>query len=158
MLAARYDLAVLAVVRLLGAVSVAAAFAATPATAGSRRLGAFTTPSGNIVCVYSVASSARASSMECGIQSGLKPAPRNTCSELDYSGKRVSLQATGRPVPVVCAGDPGPFLSLRSARVLAYGSAWRSGGLSCSSQRIGLTCRNRSGHGFFLSRGHWRAF
>jgi hypothetical protein len=44
------------------------------------------------------------------------------------------------------------------ARVLAYGKTWAGEGLRCTSAEIGLTCRNRDGHGFFLSRERWRAF
>jgi hypothetical protein len=125
--------------------------------AGGATTGVFKTPSGNIVCGYSV-TAAHGASVECGIRSGLRPAPRNTCTDLDYSGKRVSLTATGRAAPVVCAGDPGPFLFAARARVLAYGRSWRGGGIACTSRRTGLTCRNRRGHGFFLSRARWRSF
>jgi hypothetical protein len=61
---------------------------------------------------------------------------------------------------VLCAGDPGPLLPQidAAAKVLAYGSAVRIGGISCTSATAGLSCRNRSGHGFFLSRERWRMF
>lgn len=147
--------------RILALALVAAALAAsgpTRAQTATPRIGYFKTPSGNIVCGHSVAASARETSVECGIRSGLKPAPRNTCTDLDYSGKRVGLTALGRAVPVVCAGDPGPFLFASRARVLAYGRTWRGGGIACTSRRTGLTCRNRRGHGFFLSRARWRSF
>ena len=41
---------------------------------------------------------------------------------------------------------------------LAYGKkyAWR--GITCTSAATGLTCRNRSGHGFFLSRARQTTF
>jgi len=42
------------------------------------------------------------------------------------------------------------------ARVLDYGTTWSGGGVRCTSAATGLTCRNRSGHGFFLSRERWR--
>ena len=142
----------------LVAALVVAAGAALGATASAARNGTFKTPSGNIVCGYVVAASARDTFVECGIKSGLRPAPRNTCTDLDYSGKRVGLTATGRAVPVVCAGDPGPFLFAARAHVLAYGRTWRGGGITCTSRRTGLTCRNRGGHGFFLSRERWRKF
>ena len=125
---------------------------ALAATQGQAKNGAFKTPSGNIVCGYGGAA------IECGIRSGLKPAPKNTCTDLDYTNKRVSLTATGRAVPVTCAGDPGPFLVAANARVLGYGTSWRGRGITCTSRRIGLTCKNRKGHGFFLTRAHWRAF
>jgi hypothetical protein len=140
------------------ALVVSAAVVAGAAKGTSWKYGAFKTPSGNIVCGYGVSASGRSASIGCGIKSGLRPAPRNTCTDLDYSGKAVSLNATGRARPVVCAGDPGPFLVEAKARVLGYGKSWRGGGISCTSRRAGLTCTNRRGHGFFLSREHWRAF
>jgi uncharacterized protein DUF6636 len=144
--------------RVVAAVLLAAALAAGPAGASGQRYGAFKTPSGNIICGSGYGGAMNPAFVECGIASGLKPAPKNTCTDIDYSGKRVSLTATGRAVPVVCAGDPGPFLSLRTARVLAYGQSWNGPGITCTSRRKGLTCRNLRGHGFFLSRKHWRSF
>ena len=120
--------------------------------------GAFKTPSGNIVCGYSIAPLGDAS-MECGIKSGLKPPPpRVSCSAGDPNDKRLSLTATGRAFPVTCAGDPGPFLVESKAGVLGYGRTWAGGGISCASATTGLTCKNRVGHGFFLSRERWRLF
>jgi len=137
---------------LISAVSAPNASPARP------RYGAFETPSRNIVCGYAIGSDGVAS-MECGIKSGLKPPPRRIhCLAGDPNDKRVSLRSTGRAAPVLCAGDPGPFLVESKARVLAYGRTWSAGGISCSSRTIGLTCRNRSGRGFFLSRQSWRTF
>jgi hypothetical protein len=125
-----------------------------PAAGGVARNGSFKTPSGNIVCGHSVPPDTRDTAVGCGIQSGLKPTPRNTCTDLDYSGKRMSLRASGRAVIDLCAGDPGPFLLTATAPVLGYGSSWRGGGITCTSRRAGLTCRNGSGHGFFMSRAN----
>jgi len=120
---------------------------------GASPSGTFKTPSGNIICQYG------GSAIECGIKSGLKPPPpRVACSAGDPTDKRVSLTATGRAVPVTCAGDPGPFLFEAKASVLAYGQTWSGGGITCSSAASGLTCKNRVGHGFFLSRERWRTF
>jgi hypothetical protein len=41
---------------------------------------------------------------------------------------------------------------------LAYGNAWKHGVFTCSSAVTGVTCRNRAGHGLFVSRQSWRAF
>jgi hypothetical protein len=120
--------------------------------------GAFKTPSGNIVCGWGTAPGSPAS-IECGVKSGLKPPPKPIpCSAGDPTDTRVSLTAAGRAVPVRCAGDPGPFVSEAKASVLGYGQTWSAGGISCSSATTGLTCKNRIGHGFFLSRERWRTF
>lgn len=122
--------------------------------------GFFATPSGNIVCLYLDGKGVPTALLECGIKSGLRPAPPRgaDCRVLDYVGNRVILTVSGRAQPVACAGDAGPFAAPTTPPALAYGSRWRGGGLSCSSQRTGLTCRNPAGHGFFLSRAAWRSF
>jgi Family of unknown function (DUF6636) len=38
------------------------------------------------------------------------------------------------------------------APILAFGETWRGGAYRCTSRRAGVTCRNRSGHGWFLGR------
>ena len=42
-------------------------------------------------------------------------------------------------------GDP-------KAPVLAYGKTKRAGPFTCTSRRTGLSCHNRNGHGFTVSR------
>ena len=42
--------------------------------------------------------------------------------------------------------------------ILRYGKRWRWHGIVCTSRLAGLTCRNRSGHGWFLSRQRQRIF
>jgi hypothetical protein len=129
--------------------------------ADSSKSGAFKTPSANIVCEYFIQIGSRASesSVGCVIRSGLKPAPpRRPCQEGGYAGDRVYLGVTGRVRVPSCAGDPGPYVSVNTARVLGYGKTWSGGGFRCTSAESGLTCRNTSGHGFFLSRERWRPF
>jgi hypothetical protein len=125
------------------------------------RSGYFKTPSGNIVCFHSPGPVDRPIAfLGCGIRTGLKPAPpRRPCENGGYAGDRVEMFATGRVRVPTCAGDPGPFTGLVvGARVLGYGKTWSGGGISCRSAFAGLTCRNRSGHGFFLSRARFRRF
>ena len=127
------------------------------------RTGHFKTPSGNIVCFHSPGpADRRVTLVVCGIKTGLRPKPPYTarCRELglDYNADRISLEATGRASPSSCAGDAGPLLGARGARVLGYGKTWSGGGITCRSAFSGLTCRNRSGHGFVLSRTRWRRF
>ena len=120
----------------------------------------FETPSGNILCAYSVGQSN--SIVGCVIRSGWNPPlPRRGpgCSRSYF----VDLLTTGRVRPggSVCKGedDPeGPYIGIENAWVLSYGRTWSGVGIRCTSAATGLTCRNQSGHGFFLSRERWRAF
>ena len=105
----------------------------------------FHTPSGNIGCAYSADPSFGGPSLRCDILSGLKPKPKRACS-LDLTG--FSLRPTGR-AGVVCAGDTAVD---RRSPLLGYGKRWSRGGFTCTSSKAGLRCRNRSAHGFFLSR------
>jgi hypothetical protein len=134
--------------------------AVTPARASTT--GYFKTPSGNIVCLYIVGTAADRPLVECGIKTGLKPPPSRNgrgCKYSDYQGDRVELLATGPAHAIACAGDVGPFAGLVvGAQVLSYGKTWSGSGFRCASAVTGLTCRNKSGHGFFLSRAHWRSF
>ena len=123
--------------------------------------GSFKTPSSNIVCDHFIHIGSRASesNVGCAIKSGLRPAPpRRPCQEGGYAGDRVYLGVTGGVRVPSCAGDPGPYVSVDRARVLGYGKTWSGGGIRCTSAEAGLTCRNKSGHGFFLSRERWRRF
>jgi hypothetical protein len=145
---------------LLGATIAIVGTSTGTAPASPPKYGSFKTPSRNIVCGYSIDQHGKAS-MECGIKSGLKPPPpRIHCDAGDPSDKRIGLTETGRARPVLCAGDPGPLLPQIEAKavVLRYGTKIRIAGITCSSAITGLTCKNRSGHGFFMSRQSWRLF
>lgn len=123
-------------------------------------LGQFKTPTHNIVCQYRYNVQDAPPSVFCGIQSGLKPPPPHVdChGNGDYTDRLALMNATGRVQVPSCWGDPGPFAVERHARVLRYGKSWHHRGLRCASAFKGLTCRNKSGHGFFLSREHSRSF
>jgi hypothetical protein len=135
------------------------AFAST-ATRASGTSGYFETPSTNIVCGFYVGT-AYPQVLECGVASGLvPPAPKPSgggCNVVGPVTNRVRLGATGRTYGF-CAGDAGVLAEQGRAPALAYGRSWSGGAFRCSSTTTGLTCRNRSGHGFFLSRQSWRSF
>lgn len=136
----------------------------TTTTAGSSASGFFKTPSGNIQCLFIYRPAvARSGTVVCGISSGLVPPPPRrgpTCSV----SNRVVLNAIGRTTTTrsICPGedegDAGPFGGGPQTRVLGYGHSWSGGGIRCDSATGGLTCKNTQGHGFFLSREHWRSF
>ena len=109
----------------------------------------FATPSGNIRCF---GSAANGGFVECDIASGLVPKPNTSC-ELEQNG--LVLPATGT-AKLGCRGDPTPAGLDASIPALAYGSRWSGYGITCTSRRIGLSCPNGDGHGFFLSRERWQ--
>jgi uncharacterized protein DUF6636 len=102
-------------------------------------------PSGNIGCAYGNGL------LRCDIYSGLNPEPKRDC-ELDWTG--LDLVHDGKAGPV-CAGDT---VSDQDDPVLHYGAKWSRAGITCRSRTSGLRCRNRKGHGFFLSRDSWDTF
>ncbi len=63
---------------------------------------------------------------------------RLSCNESDYNQMVLEQKQFG--------------LFKNGLRVLGYGETWSLGSISCSSDMNGLTCRNKEGHGFFLSR------
>jgi Family of unknown function (DUF6636) len=138
-------------------------------SAGAFKFGYFKTPSGNIQCDYGYRGAADANAfVRCGIRSGLKPPPPSRgpgCQVPD----RVTTGHTGHArlagpswCPGEDEGDAGPFAGGQPGGppvpVLNYGKTWHGGGIRCTSALSGLTCRNKSGHGFFLSRAIWRRF
>lgn len=124
-------------------VGIAGADAAFPGFTG------FWTPSKNIVCGHFRAQHGSPEGLRCDIFSGLRPEPRRSC-ELDWTG--ISMGPRKRATPT-CAGDT---VADRSFRVLPYGRTWSKGSFTCLSSRVGVTCSNRAGYGFFLSREGWR--
>ena len=111
----------------------------------------FRTPTGNIGCAYSWFDG-ESPYLRCDIRSGLVPRPPKPKGCILDWGYGYQLRSVGKAWSF-CAGDTA--LDPR-ARVLAYGSRWSRGGFTCVSRAAGLTCRNGSGHGFFMSRAHSR--
>ncbi|MGZ4359439.1 MAG: DUF6636 domain-containing protein [Gaiellaceae bacterium] len=137
---------------LVGAATASLALALVGSAASrSDEVIQFSTPSKNIGCVYAHFSDLPGN-LRCDIRSGLKPKPiKPRGCDLDW-GDSLSINRTGR-VHVVCHGD-----TALGGPPLAYGRTWRHNGFSCVSATSGLTCRNLSGHGFFLSRERARIF
>ena len=126
---------------------------AAPVSARSLAYVSFRTPRGNISCAYASGLGSPAF-LRCDIRSHLHPSPApHKCVEGVY-GESVGLTKTGA-ARVLCISDTtyDP-----KARVLAYGRTWSRDGFRCVSRSTGLTCTNRRGHGFFLSRQSWRVY
>jgi hypothetical protein len=145
--------------RLTLLAAVIAALTAAPVHARKVSIVYFKTPSHNIVCMFAGGLADTKPFVVCAIKSGLKPPPPKTrCREGDPTNQFVDLEQTGKATEPSCAGDPGPLVGENQARVLGYGHTFERKGLRCTSATNGLTCRNKSHHGFFLSRAHSRRF
>jgi hypothetical protein len=112
---------------------------------------AFRSPSGNIHCLIIGGdwTTARCDILERTPSFRDRPAD----CELDW-GHAFEVDITGR-ARLVCAGDT---VANPRAAVLDYGGALTLGGITCRSEKTGMTCTNRDGHGFSLSRARQRLF
>ena len=134
--------------RSLMTAAVLAAALAAPLAAGAASPQAFSTPSTNISCVYF------APTLRCDIRNGLSPKAPRPAGCPSYTDWGQGLTLGPKSAGIVCAGDT----ALGATNVLAYGTTWHRGSITCTSRTTGLTCRNARGHGFFLSRESWRRF
>jgi len=116
--------------------------ATPPPVLSTRR---FQTPSGNILC------QSFRSSLLCVIHSGLAPEPSATFCPVDWIGLFVEV---GRFAGPACSGDPG--IQTGPATEVPYRSVWSRSGVTCRSEKLGLTCRDTNGNGFSLARAGWR--
>lgn len=129
------------------------------AASASGKNGFIKTPNGKIYCGWGYGGGT-GGFVVCGLKNGfLKPKPKNNCKHIDYVGNRIAFNATGKAKIQACAGDAGPFANPKGTKVLAVGKTWTGGGMSCTSQKKGMTCKNKSKHGFFMSfTGPYRLF
>ena len=128
---------------------IAVLIGGTTAAVGQGAPSGFKSPSGNIHCQYFDGE------LRCDIaqlSAPVPPKPRDC--ELDW-GRAFAIAVNSRSGAKLCHGDTAMDDSLP---VLPYGSVWRSGGLSCTSEQTGVTCSNALGHGFSLSRSVQRLF
>jgi hypothetical protein len=123
---------------------ITALAAAAPASAAT----SFHSPSGNIRCVID-----RTSFTRCDITNRNWSPPRKPQScDFDWGNSLgVGFRGRGRFLCVSDAVDRG--------RRLPYGESIRRGRFRCRSRVSGMRCVNvRNGHGFALSRQHFRRF
>lgn len=137
----------------LGGLVLSAALAALAvAPIGDAGAATFATPSLNIGC-YSTTTDVR-----CDIRRSRATRPsRPRGCRFDW-GTAYGLTRTGRGRGL-CVSDTALPNPSNPPRILRYGRSIRvNAGITCTSRRAGLTCRNRAGHGFFLSRERIRLF
>nr|WP_157747434.1 DUF6636 domain-containing protein [Cohaesibacter sp. ES.047] len=110
------------------------------------------TPSTNIYCNGYVSNGG---GIDCTIVSrqGAPAMPRpKSCS--GTWGHAFSVEGSGRAT-MSCGGRPS---RVDYSDIASYGRSANFGDIRCTSKRTGLTCRNKSGHGFFLSRRQQKIF
>ena len=112
----------------------------------------FVLPSGNIYCALV---GVEQDALRCEIGSMLNPIPPqpDNC-EFDWGAGFLLPQQS--QAEILCISDT--IAGLARDYTLSYGSIWTNAGFECQSQKIGLTCKNSNGQGFFLSREKWNVF
>jgi Family of unknown function (DUF6636) len=108
----------------------------------------FESPSGNIGCIMTKQGA------RCDIIHHSWPLPKKPKScEFDYGGS-LFIGVKGRGSNG-CVSDS----AFGAGQVLPYGESIRKARFRCTSEEIGVRCRNlRNGHGFLLSRQRYRLF
>ena len=142
-------------VLVLCTLAVAPASLASPSTV----LPGFRSPSGNIKCLYVPNPPAF---MYCTIATADYAKKLIAyCAQpkigVDWAGFTLGKASKGS---VECAGGTlyEPSTQHPSYVTVAYGKTWRRSVFTCWSRMTGVTCKNRSGHGLFVSRQSWRTF
>jgi len=141
---------------ILTAVSI---LVAAVSAAHASTLPGFHSPTGNIKCLY-VPGSGGPSTLLCTIgRADYAKTLQDRCmapngAGVDWHGFTLGPNRKGM---VSCSG--GILYTGRPSYVnLPYGKTWRRGVFTCTSRFAGVTCRNRTGHGLFISRQSWRAW
>lgn len=145
---------------LLVATLCAGALASAGAVTAKTPLPGIRSPSGNIRCV--VLPGSPSSPLLCSIaHSSYGAALQARCLRPDGSGVDWhGFALTPDRGAVNCSGGIlySPKRYVPRYVSLPYGRTWHRGVFTCTSRVTGLTCRNRRGHGLFLSRESWRVW
>lgn len=114
---------------------------------GSASADGFRTPSDNIHCMADVWDGV--AELRCDLRSNTAALPRRPADcDLDWGNAFVVTGAPRRAVRA-CVGDT---VLDPSYPVIQYGSSWQQHGFTCAVDSTGVTCRNRHGNGFALSK------
>ena len=113
----------------------------------------FKTPSGNIHCGYD--DNDGNAMVRCDIESHT-PTTRKRPADCDLDwGFAFEIGARAKRGIILCAGDT---VISPQAETLSYGTRWKRKGITCGIEETGVTCTNRKGRGFFISRAEQRVF
>lgn len=107
----------------------------------------FSTPTGNIGCIYIPAGGTDVYFPKDG-------GPELQCDRVEPVYLRLFLYKSGKAARFTNVGDAS---CCAAENVLVYGNIWSKGPFTCRSERAGLTC-TRGRHGFFISRAKTRVY
>jgi hypothetical protein len=108
----------------------------------------FTTPSGNIGCIYIPAGGTKVYRPRDG-------GPELSCDRPEPKYVHVSLARSGKAKQIVNPGEQG---CCSDTNKLGYGQRWSGGPFICESTQNGLTCKRNDGRGFSISRAAIKLF
>jgi hypothetical protein len=110
----------------------------------------FSTPSGNIECVYTPKGGTATYQPVHG-------GPELVCDRIEPHYRRVILGPTGPAVLITNVGDASASGNLNP---VPYGANWSRGPFACSSTTAGLSCvrAGKKPHGFSLSRSDIKTY
>jgi hypothetical protein len=131
------------------AVLASAMLALVMTTSAHAQMLGFQTPSGNIHCQ---ADNYDDEWLRCDmkVQDRVPPRPRN-CDD-DWGG---AFAIDRHRASGICHTDT---VISESLPILPYGATWKGFSFTCLSTPVGLTCTNRKGRGFTLSRAAQKIF
>lgn len=112
----------------------------------------FRSPTGNIHCLFFRIDGQ--ASLRCDIRqvTNRLPQPPADC-DLDW-GTAFAMDAGSPHAGRICHGDT----VVGRYPILAYGQIWSRSGFACRSSQTGMSCRNRRGAGFDLSRSSQKVY
>jgi hypothetical protein len=115
----------------------------------------FQTPTGNIACMFYEYDGKHGA--RCDIREKTPSyRSRPDCGEEDGDwGMAFSIKSDDGVGTMPCYTDT---VIDPSHPVLNYGKSISAHGITCTSAKTGLTCKNSRGHGFFLSRARQKLF
>jgi hypothetical protein len=143
-----------AVAILVAAVAASSPLLAAPTSPSSARqasvriLPGFRSPTGNIKCFV-------VRSLYCEIDKANYRQRLQARCGLDWHGFELNAMSRAKSY---CTSNAAYNMGTERPNnaKLAYGKSFRHGVFTCQSRVTGVTCRNRNGHGLFLSRQAWR--
>ncbi|HSD81308.1 MAG TPA: DUF6636 domain-containing protein [Solirubrobacteraceae bacterium] len=144
-------------ISLVLALLAAAAASSAAGSSGGRALAGFRSPSGNIKCHYDpsgLGSRGPLRLVRCSLDhADYAMTLQRRCEAGDWHG--FTLTPTRKPLLFCPGGASGDRITYTT---LAYGRSWRRGPFTCTSRVTGVTCRNGTGHGLFVSRQAYRTW